>query len=166
MAVSRLTKLFPFCATLLLICTTVAAQDNMPGMKGMTHQKKITIKGSDRPDLIPDGEATRLVFANIANHPDCLGVTRLSRVDAKTAALIVGNYQKAFQKLLAAQPQGGPYDPTAQVRFINQADLLIKVTKSELADKLSADGYQILLDYVQAEKQHMTVNTITYGGAN
>lgn len=163
MAVPKLPYFLRLVLVLGSLATHTFAQHDM-AEHGMA-EKKI-VRGSDRPDLIPDEEAARLVFASIANHPPQIEMVHMDRADSKVATQVIVNYQKAFQKLLDGQPKSGPYDPAAQKRFITQANLLIKITKSELSDKLSADGYESILAYVQDQKQNMNIVTETMGGSN
>lgn len=163
MAVSSLAKFVLALALLLPLGTTVATAQDMSGMD-MSHPKKTVVNGADRPDLIPEEQAYRLVFAAVAKHPNILQVANLPGTDTSTAVRIIVNYQKAFQTLLDGQPK--VYDPAAQKQFITQANLLIKITKQHLADKLTADGYEGLIAYVEGQKQFMQTTTLVEGGAN
>ncbi len=129
-------------------------------MPGMDHGKKTrTVKGSDRPDLIPDEEAYRLVFATFAKTPEALrGISGLTIKDSKNAAAVIIAYQTTFESLLRGQ--GKTYDRAAQLKFMAASDDLVKRTRQELANHMTADGYDALEQFVQQAKSNMTITTV------
>jgi hypothetical protein len=146
-------------AVLLVATTTVMGQ--MGNMPGMDHKQTIKVNGADRPDLIQDAEAYRLVFNAIATAPETLrNVSGLTAKDRKAATYVLVAYQVTFQTLLKNQGTSEVYNPQSQQKFLADANDLVKRTRQELANHMTADGYHALEAYVQNEKGAMTTTTI------
>src|SRR5437870_748176 len=129
MTVSKVARSILLCFTLL--CTLSA----FPQHQHSTPKKSV-VDGALRPDLIPDGEVYRAVFASIANKPDIfLSPISLSPRDIKVAGQTIVAYQKAFEALLKTQRTDRIASPEEQKQFTAKMNTLLKIAKSELADK-------------------------------
>jgi len=141
----------------LLVTSPVLGQHSMAPMDHSKSKTKV-VKGSDRPELIPDEEAYRLIFMTAAKNSSYLQGFPLSPEDAKVATRVIVNYQKNFQLLLDSQSK--TYDPKLQQEFLAEANRLLKQTRDNLADKMTAEGYTALEAFVQLSKSAMTLTTM------
>jgi hypothetical protein len=113
------------------------------------------LSGADRPELIPDTEAYRAIFAAIQIQPAILDSTGIPLKERAFALRTISAYQTTFQALLKTQTP-----KTVQAEFRKQADGLLKRTLDNLANHMSAEGYGALQSFVQSEKQHMEITTV------